>query len=158
MEKTKLLTLLVVCLVALNLGILAYLFFGSEKPPRPGRVMRPSPKEIVINKLNFDDKQLEKYEELIKGHRAKITAAEERNMQLKNSLYQYLLSDAENKMAADSIIQLLGENQQLIEKVHFNHFKDIKKICNPYQLESFEELANELSEIFSPPRMRRKND
>ncbi len=156
MEKTKLLTLLVICLVILNIGLLAYLFLGSRKTHPPKRVMKSSPKEIIIEKLNFNAKQIANYEELIKDHRAKISATEKQNKELKNSLYQFLLKSSENKSIVDSIVNLLGENQKLIENIHFNHFADIKKLCEPDQMESFGELATELSGIFAPPPMPRK--
>ena len=158
MEKSKFLTLLVIALLLLNLGLLAYLFLGNSKPQHKEKEMRPNPREIVIRKLNFSDKQIESYKVLIKDHRAKISFAEKRNMELKNHLYQFLLKTSENKSTTDSIINLLAENQKLIETTHFNHFADIKKLCEPSQLKAFEELATELSQIFGPPRMRRKND
>ncbi len=158
MERTKLLIILVICLVLLNLGLLTYILFGSEKAQRPEPGRKPRPREIIIEKLKFNDEQIEKYTELIKEHRAMISELEKGNIKLKNKLYQCLLTSPKNKQVKDSIIYLLGENQKLIENVHFNHFADIKQLCEPKQMEFFEELATELSGIFGPPRKHRKND
>jgi periplasmic protein CpxP/Spy len=46
--------------------------------------------------------------------------------------------------------------QKKIEAVHYNHFKEIKKLCKPDQAEYFESLTGELADFFSPEREGRR--
>ena len=72
MDKIKLLTFSVIALLLLNLGTLGFLFLTNpnENHPHGDRNFkgRPEPKEIIIEKLNFDSKQISEYEKLIQSY------------------------------------------------------------------------------------------
>jgi len=150
MEKTKLLTVAVIALLVLNLGTLGFLILA----PKPGMGMhghRPEPKEIIIRKLRFDAEQIEKYENLIQWHRSSINQIEKEIYATKNNLYQQLLKNEPDSEKTDSLINKIGDYQEQVEKTHFTHFRDIKKICRPEQIKNYEKLTEELSNIFSKP-------
>jgi protein CpxP len=44
----------------------------------------------------------------------------------------------------------IASNQTGIERLHYNHFIDIKKLCIPEQLEDYNALTIELAQIFGP--------
>ena len=72
---------------------------------------------------------------------------------LKNKLYGQLVVENINP---DSIFINIAEVQRNIEKIHFDHFKDIKKLCTKDQMQAFDSLSKELAEIFSLPRPHKK--
>ncbi len=152
MEKQKLITISVIALLLLNIGTLGFLFVsGPKQGHRPPPHGRPEPREIIIEKLHFDEQQIEAYELLIREHRKQIDAVDEKIRDTKNSLYALLNSN--DSSSKDSLIIALGNYQKEIETTHFNHFADIKKLCKPDQMDDFEELTKELSRLFSkPPR------
>lgn len=153
MSKTKILTLLVVILFLLNLTVLGFLFFNR---PNEMRGNRPMPKNIIIKKLHFDKKQQAEYEKIIEKHSMKVEAIDNHIKQLKNDLYAEL-SKPINEQNGDIIIELISNDQKEIEKLHYNHFLEIKKICHPNQLKDFDDLTKELSRIFSPkPKPRER--
>lgn len=155
MEKQKLITFSIVALLLLNIGTLGFLYFTEPKhgamPPRPhGRI---EPREIIIQKLHFDEQQQAQYDNLIQEHRHKIEATEDKIRETKNDLY--LLLNQPNAKQKDSLIASLAKYQKEIETIHFEHFADIKNLCHKDQLADFEDLTEELSRIFSrPPRPR----
>lgn len=156
MEKTKLLTVVVIALLLLNLGTLGFLILA----PKPGMAIHghhPEPKEIIIRKLQFDRDQIEKYENLIVWHRSNIDKIEKGIYGAKNNLYlQLLKTDPDNK-TTDSLINKIADYQKQVEMTHFTHFMDIKKICHPDQIKDYEKLTEELSNIFSkPPKPRER--
>ena len=150
MEKSKLLTIAVFALLLLNLGTLGFLVFGKT-PAMPPHGPHREPKYQIIEQLHFDTTQQQQYEKLILGHREAISQIEEHIHMAKNRLYLQLLKDQTDNKAKDSLIDVHATYQKQIEQTHFNHFRDIKKICKPEQLDYYYDLTQELSRIFSRP-------
>ena len=154
MDKIKVLSFAVIALLLLNFGTLGFLLLGGPKhdgrPPRHNR-----PKQVIIEKLNFDDSQQEAYQKLIDWHRSTIDSLDQQIRETKNKLYSQLTQNEVNAKTNDSLISILANDQKQIEETHFKHFQDIKHICKPEQLNSFNDLTEELSRIFGkPPRPR----
>ena len=146
MKKTKILTLLVLGLLISNLVLAGFIVF--RKPNHPDI---DAPKRHIIKKLHFSEEQVKKYEPLIKKHREDIAAAEGEIMLLKNKLYS-LLKEGENPAGKDSLINEIGKVQLRIETIHYNHFVDIKTLCNADQQTAFNELTSEIAGLFAHPR------
>ena len=152
MNKQKLLTFLVITLLLINIGLLAFLFLSGPKKNGPiGR--NAEPKHIIIDKLHFDETQITEYNKIIKTHIESVNAIDDSIKTYKNKLYNEL-KNPENKSVSDSLFTKIAGFQAEVEKTHYNHFLDIKKICKPDQLEDYNELTDELAKIFSnkPPR------
>lgn len=146
MSKRSLNILLIAGLLLSNLLLISFIVF--RKPPHP-----PKPREIIIRKLDFDKEQLAKYDLLILEHQKQIKAKEQEMMSLKKELYTEL-SKAEASDKSDSLSLEIGKVQTQIEQVHFKHFGDIKGICKAEQLAAYQALTQELSKMFSRPRMK----
>ena len=144
MNKIKLLSIAVIVLILINIATLTFFFI---KGPRP--MPKNDPKEIVVKKLNFNENQIVAYDELIKVHSKEIMVLNDAILRTKNNLYSEL-SRSDNKKVTDSLFSILASLQNKIEITHYNHFLDIKKLCKPEQIEDFNALSHELSQIFSP--------
>ncbi len=149
MNKTRLLTIAVLALLAINIGLLAFLFFG--RPPQPSHRGpaggQDGPSRLIIDKLHFDEKQVARYEVLIEQHQAGVKPLNEEIMKTKSKLYTTLADEATTDK--DSLINRLGNLQMLMENVHYDHFLEIKKLCTPEQLPDFKSLSGELARYFS---------
>ncbi len=157
MNKTRLLTLAVVALLAINIGLLAFLFFG--KPPAGPPRGEPAggqegPKQVIIDKLHFDDEQVARYETFIGQHRAVIKPLNEDIRETKSRLYA-TLSD-EITTGKDSLVNRLGDLQVQIENAHYDHFLEIKALCTVQQMADFKVLSGELAEYFAPTKLRQR--
>ena len=141
MTKKNLNRVLIAVLLISNLLLLGFIFFS--KPPHP-----PRPKHIIVKKLGFDKEQIAKYEALIKTHREAMFQLESKMKVSKNELYSSL-SKNEDKPANDSLLAELGKTQMEIEKLHYQHFSEIKKICRKEQIPAFETLSGELVNLFN---------
>lgn len=149
MNKTKVLVFAVIALVALNFGILGFLFLSKNNDGPRGRKM---PREIVIEKLHFDKNQIVAYEKTIHIHQKNIRDLDDSIRITKNELYQLLNSENVNNSKKDSLFLKLADYQKQIEITHFNHFLEIKKLCKKEQLSDYKNLTEELSKLFSHPR------
>ena len=139
MKKNKLSAFLIITLVCTNL-ILVFILFSRGHPPEP--------KKHIIKTLNFDKEQVLKYENLIKEHRHKISSLDQKIKDLKVNLYNSL-SKTENSVLPDSLSSEIAVLQKEIELTHYNHFKDIQKICRKDQLPSFNALSKDFAKLFS---------
>jgi protein CpxP len=151
MNKNKLLIFLIAGLLISNILLVIFMIKGRGTghhgpPPRHG-----GPRDLIIERLHFDEAQVQQFEKLIQEHQKNLRTEDEALMTIKNTLYINLKSE-ENKTVTDSLINSMVTIQNKIEHVHYSHFQDIKKICKPEQLEDFNELASELSRLFGPPK------
>ena len=153
MSKIKLLTIGIIGLLILNFLILGFLFL--HKPPHPEKSGRDEdgPNNIIIQKLNFDEKQIANYQKLIDEHQAKLKILRKQVRDTKQLLYQQLKTN--NTTISNGLENKLGVLQTEIEQTHYQHFLKIKKLCKPNQLENYQELTEELSQLFNqnqPPK------
>ncbi|NQX85723.1 MAG: hypothetical protein HRT67_07430 [Flavobacteriaceae bacterium] len=142
--------LLIIGLLLMS-NFLTLFFVITKKHKRSDDV----PKSIIIEKLNLDKQQIVDYELLIDQHKKDIKTKDNSIIQLKKELYSLLHNDS-NKIHVDSLTSKIGSIQKQIETIHFNHFKDIKSICNSLQIKKFNELVDELERIFSNKKHREK--
>lgn len=113
------------------------------------------PKKEIIKMLHFDKQQADAYALLIKKHQSEIRPLETEMRELKSAFYDQL--NDENDTKKDSISTLIGQKQQKIEAVNYEHFQEIKKLCKPDQLGYYKEFTTKISRMFEHlPKGKRK--
>ena len=151
MNKTKLLTLSVILLIALNFGILGFIVFSKPEAQtfEMQHFSKSGPKEVIIRELNFDEEQKISYQKLIDAHRFQISTIEYKIRNSKDELYLLLKDEKEDASSKTALIDSLAYFQKQIEVTHFKHFQDIRKLCKKEQLKNFNALTEKLSKLFS---------
>ena len=152
MNRSKFYLLLIGLLIISNL---ATVFFVMQK--RNYKPYNDGPKKIIIEKLAFDKEQTVAYEKLIDQHKKDIRTNDQKIIQLKKELYSLLL-EGNTKQKIDSLTIEIGRTQQEIERIHLNHFKDIKTICTPEQMPNFDLLVGELAILFNKKSHQKKTN
>lgn len=146
MNKSKFLTLSVIVLLVCNLFLIGFIL--SHKP---GKHERNNPRNFIIEKLDLTKNQTEEYDLLIESHRPVIKKKKGLLFDKKNQLYMLLQMEAE-AFSPEVLSIEIGALQSEIETLQYNHFKDIKDLCEPNQIDRFDDLMTEISRVFSPPR------
>ncbi len=153
MKKTNFLKLTLIGLLLLNLSTLSFIFFKYNKFDENRKGNKPD--QLIINKLAFNTEQENSYKKLIQKHSQQINIIQETILNYKNNLYTKLKNNSNSKNQIDSLISKINEQQKIIELINYKHFFDIKGICSQKQIPAYNELVNELSEIFSnQPRQK----
>ncbi len=147
MSKIKFLSTVSLALLGINLFLVWFLL--SHRPPN-GRPQEP--KQVIIEKLGFDDTQIEAYLNLIKQHRELSSTIDTDIKGLKTKLYATLKQENQQKIT-DSLTAEIGKLQVEIEKINYMHFQEIKAICKPDQLPQFNAFCDEITDIFNQKRM-----
>jgi periplasmic protein CpxP/Spy len=143
MNKKYLIFFVIITLVVTN----AILLFFLMQRPKP-----PQPQKIVIERLGFDNNQIAAYQKLIEEHRKIVKALDTKILAAKNDLYLLLVNNDIPTTSVDDLATKIADAQKEIEIAHFNHFKEIKNICNSSQTEKFKQFAADLVNIFNPKK------
>lgn len=114
------------------------------------------PKDLIIERLHFDENQIRKYDELIEQHRMQIRENDHELMDLKAQYYSLLKNNSQEN--GDSLVRQIGKINMETEEINFKHFQDIKRICHPDQIQNFDHLIDEFESLFArgpqPPHER----
>ena len=143
-------------LVAMTAGLLIsnIILVGFVINKSSNHPVRKEPKTLIINRLKLNSHQIDFYENLIKNHRNAINSTRNKIQNNKKLLYKGLNN---NEKINDSIFSIIKDLNNKIELINYNHFIDIRNICDDSQLKLFNEVSKDLHRIFSkkPPRTRK---
>ena len=147
-NKNNLLTWLVAILVVANIVVVTLLFLGHQHnpPPKPA-----SPAEFLIEKLGLDQKQQVQLHQLAQKHhlesekiRGKLRAARDHFFDL---IRQPNVEDSTKNNAASAVV----ENLKLLDLLTYDHFLEIRRLCDPAQQKIFDGILNEAIRMISGP-------
>lgn len=142
MTKNRFYIFMIVGLLISNL--LLVIFMLTHKPPH-----HSGSRDLIIQRLHFDEKQIQQYDGLIEQHRMQIREKEHEMMDMKTQYYSLLKN--KNQKKEDSLVQQIGKISMETEKINFEHFQDIRKICHPDQMQNFDHLIDEFENLFNRP-------
>jgi protein CpxP len=126
-----------ILLVLCNVGLILVLWFkpaAKHDGPRHG-----GPRDFVIGKLKLNDDQIRQYDELIGEHQAAMRTLRDEAMQYRQQLFSHL-RDGGSAVNKDSLGQLVANTQKQIEIVTYDHFAEVRKICNNDQKKEFDHI------------------
>ena len=138
----------IVILVILNLS-LVFLMLRESRPQRP--IHKPVRMlEMIGEKLDLDEDQRSEFREMAHKHRRKMRELMRHQRELSREYFALL--EAENN--EEDRLTLEGKIAEVeAEKLRmtYEHFSNLKSICNNDQKEKFDEIMNEIVEIILPP-------
>jgi periplasmic protein CpxP/Spy len=151
MERIKLFKFIIAGLVLLNIIIMV--FFLYVKPGKSDfhdeLKKGQGPKQIIIDRLHFSESQQKQYTILVEAHRTKMFSLNEASRKMHDNLFLLLKTQPVNKVAADSIINSISNNQKELEQLNFSHFNEIRTLCTSDQTDEFNELLSDLGKLFA---------
>lgn len=136
--------------VSLLINAATLIFFWYNRPPQEGN-RGSKPGRVLIEKLKMDEKQQALFRPLRDQHHQAhdsllaIIAAQ------RQALY------AQKQVANDTIIQKIGLLQAEIERITYEHFQEVRKICTPEQQKQLDALLGKtVQRILMPKNKRQK--
>jgi hypothetical protein len=146
--KNKGLKYLVAITLIINAATL--LFFWLHRPPHGGNPgLRPD--RVLVDALKMDKKQQALYRTLHQEHHRIHDSLLTQIAAKRQVLY------VQKQAASDSMIQEIGFLQAEIERVTYEHFKDVLKICTPKQQAQLDALLGKtVQRILMPKKTRQK--
>lgn len=144
MRKEHFYKIAIIVLLLLNLGTLGYLFMGNKRPmhgPPPGH---EGPAGLIIERLQLDEEQQQKFEEQRFEHQSKIRAVRKESGELHDALFSLLKNEAIDSIKKDSLQNAIRLVEIKKDEITFEHFQQLKSILKPEQLPLFDGLIEEI--------------
>ena len=139
MKGTRLYKIVIVLLVAINLGMLLFMWLG--KPPHPG-----GSSELAAN-IGLSGDAKTKVDALEKQHHADKHVLMEKDAELHKKMFA-LIGSGESP---DSIQTILSSNKEEIERMTFDFFDEVAGYCTNEQKKVLNSFIQQRLVGFGPP-------
>ena len=146
---------MIVLLAILNISTLILLWLGwpsgmagheIQTMGKNRRVQR-----LLEDELGFDKAQTEKFLQLRRLHTESVRPLQGEIRLLKKQMFDGVLSDNPQPTLSDSLLELTLEKQVELERLTFQYFLDLKKMCTPDQQKKLRLLMHD---VMHPPNAR----
>ncbi len=117
-----------------------------ERPPMNPFHKKPLRGSALMQQLCFDSLQSSKYQELAAQHFIVLDSLKNLQNEEKITLFHLLDSDTASSNTALIFSNRLAQLQINIDTLQWNHFKRVKAICRPDQVEKLLQFVHELVE------------
>ena len=146
----------IVLLVILNISALAFMWVKmGQKPkgPRPGLVANEQEKvsKIFKQELGLDDEQIEQFLKHRENHRSVSQEIQHEIQVLKEEMLNELFHDQVDTNTVARLTDEIAEKSKEMERLTFDHFAKLKKLCGEQQQELLQKL---LDDFFRQQRLQ----
>lgn len=149
-SKNKILVWAVILLMIANVALLATTwYFHHHGPQRPN-----GPAEYLAKELRLSKQQKDQLHVLASQHHRQALQIQADIKNARDSFFNLLsqthITDSLKQQAAARIANRL----EALELLTFDHFQQVRTLCNGEQQKKFDEIIHHVLEIMGPPRER----
>lgn len=140
MEQARFYRAVIIILLLINAGILAYLFLS-----RPSMTPHPPqgpPREALAEDLKFSAEQRAAFDKLKHAHHDSMIVLDRAGRDLHRRLFAGLSSGA----SPDSLANAIARNHREKEMLTWRHFRDVRALCTPAQQRIFDDIIARISD------------
>lgn len=123
----------------------------SQRQGPPQHMGEEGPAKMIIEELKFTPKQVEAFDFLKKDHQDQIRELRHEGKDLRDDFFNLLKTANPDEKLISQKADSISANQKRIEMVTFNHFKEVRKICDAEQQKRFDEIINEILHSMARP-------
>lgn len=141
MSKSKTIGIAVIVLALMNVALLAFLWFGQKHNQRlingGGGLL------VLTEKLGLSESQRNQLEVLRQEHFRRMEPLRRQSHESRDRLHS-LWSGGGTQEQVDSLSAEIGSLQAQIERNTFQHFSEIRAICNAEQKKIFDQIIKDI--------------
>ncbi len=145
-KSTRIWQWAVLLLVLCNIGLIVTIWL---RPLHMGPPRGETPHDYVIRSLKFTEDQVKKYDLLVSDHQKAMRQLREESARYHTLLFANFKTN--DTHAADSIAQLIGNNQKQMEMVTYLHFAAVRALCTEPQKAEFDNIINDVMKRMNGP-------
>lgn len=146
-------------MLVLNIAVIAGIWIlrpGGGPPFREGqsqfRVQR-----FIERELDLSDEQRITFRELRRDH-IRETRGYFRDIRMARQELFEALRDEESEVAVDSLTGIIGRKQQELEKAFYDHFSELRSICDEEQKAKFDQIISRVMQRVDPSRQNERRN
>ena len=133
-NKKKFIVFIICVLLLVNVVFTSILWFKqTQKNEHDGDARRPFKGGRLIEMLDLDSIQQEKFKVIKMEHEAKMDALKEKEHLAKNAFFDLLKSDTANSATINTYARKAADVSFEIDTTTYFYFKKLKSICTPKQ-------------------------
>ena len=145
--KQSVLVILVIVLVALNIGLITFMWYTQRPDRGPGG---PETANFLMRELNFSKEQEQHYLELQHRLNDSIEPVRERERQIHDRFFEMMHAASPDSALVASTIDSMGHIRAQIEYFTFAHFRQVRALCNADQQTKFDNIIAETMRRMGP--------
>lgn len=129
-------------LFLLNLGLVGWMWFSPQGRPNGPRGENPG--QFLEQELALTPQQKEEFRVLREDHHQKTKALRDSIRQMKETYFRHIGQAEVGDSALVQKSKAIAEKMAQIDKITFQHFSDVRKICSPEQQKKFDTVIDEM--------------
>jgi protein CpxP len=149
-DKSKLLWVAVIALLVLNFSTLAFIWFRHPPDHHEHEMHGGNVADFLIHELSFSDEQVKKFDELKKDHHERVENIQHALHDLHDDFFNLMKADVIDSSKVNSVADAMALKQKEIETVTFNHFSEVRKLCDADQKKKFDKVIDEAMRMMAP--------
>ena len=140
----------ILILVMVNCGTLAFLWFGR---PRPEQIpVRGQAAEFLIHELELTPVQQDRFGKLREGHRDKLTILQEQDRKFHERFFETLFLTPTDTITASLLADSIAGVRRQMELLTFEHFSQLRQLLTEPQKMKFHQVFRQaLDRVLPPP-------
>ncbi len=145
--KQTLLTILVLVLVALNIGLVTFMWYTQRPNNGPGG---PETANFLMRELRLSKEQEGKYHDLQKQFNDSLEPIRERERQIHDRFFGMMHAVNPDSVLVTATIDTMGHIRAEIEYLTFAHFRQVRALCNAEQQQKFDNIISDAMRRMGP--------
>lgn len=141
-SNNKILTIAVILLLLTNIALVVFMFMGKKDNNRSRG--RRDPFAEMVKELNMTDQQQKDFKQLKEDHFKNIRPLVDSVRAAKTAFFSLIKEPA----VSDSLINVYGskvtEQQAVLDKMTFEHFRRVRSLFNPEQQPKFDSFLQKM--------------
>lgn len=149
MDNTKFLKIVIVLLLLINIGTIAFLWMHRPQH-EDGSHAQFDMVSYLSHELNFTDAQQQLAKQLIEENRNSRVSLREKNKELHDQFFDLLGSASADADTVKSMADSIASIQCKLELLTFYHFQKMRGICNEEQKKKFDLVIKDALRMMAP--------
>lgn len=146
--RNKILSGLVILLLIANITTLIMFWMSMKhKPSRP----QQQAQDFIVKELSMNAEQQKQYNTMVADHRKQSKEINNQIRSYKDSLFNLLNNETATGTEKNTFATKIASLTQQLDLLTFEHFKEVRKICNPEQQKKFDKIIKDVLRMMAAP-------
>jgi protein CpxP len=145
LTKNRSLVTIIIFLLFTNIAMLVFFLLLDKAPQRNSRGREQNGMSTMLQKeVGFNNDQLDAYQSLRKGQLDTVHTLFDDVRKSKMDFYSLIYSNQVPDSTVIAGAEMIAEKQKVLDLYMFKHFKEVRNICAPDQLEKFDSAIKKI--------------